>query len=234
MVNNVVVRNIDRADRQVVEHLGRLGVATVHEAMGRVGLMKPYMRPIYPGARLAASAVTILAHPGDNWMLHVATELMQEGDIAVVGTSAENTDGMFGELIATSWRAHGCVGLITDAGCRDTRELTEMKFPVWSRAVSAKGTVKETVGSCNVPVVVAGIGVNPGDVIVADDDGVVVVPRREAAAVAKASQDREDKEAVSRKELQEGTLALDRYGWREMLEKKGLRYVDRIEDLDSL
>jgi 4-hydroxy-4-methyl-2-oxoglutarate aldolase len=234
MVNNVVVRNIDRADRQVVEHLGRLGVATVHEAMGRVGLMKPYMRPIYPGARLAASAVTILAHPGDNWMLHVATELMQEGDIAVVGTSAENTDGMFGELIATSWRAHGCVGLITDAGCRDTRELTEMKFPVWSRAVSAKGTVKETVGSCNVPVVVAGISVNPGDVIVADDDGVVVVPRKEAAAVAKASQDREDKEAVSRKELQEGKLALDRYGWREMLEKKGLRYVDRIEDLDSL
>jgi 4-hydroxy-4-methyl-2-oxoglutarate aldolase len=234
MVNNVVVRNIDRADKKVIEQLGKCGVATVHEAQGRVGLVKPYIRPVWPGARIAGSAITVLAHPGDNWMLHVAAELIQPGDIVVVGTTAENTDGMFGELIATSWIAQGCAGFVTDAGVRDTRDLTELKFPVWSRAVSAKGTVKETVGSCNIPIVVAGTIVNPGDVVVADDDGVCIVPRRDAAEVARLSVEREEKEAVSRKELKEGKLALDRYGWRAPLAAKGLRYVDRIEDLDKL
>jgi 4-hydroxy-4-methyl-2-oxoglutarate aldolase len=234
MVNNVVVRNIDRADKKAIAQLGKSGVATVHEAQGRVGLVKPYIRPIWSGARIAGSAITVLAHPGDNWMLHVAAELIQPGDIVVVGTTAENTDGMFGELIATSWIAQGCAGFVTDAGVRDTKDLTEMKFPVWARAVSAKGTVKETVGSCNIPIVVAGTIVNPGDVVVADDDGVCIVPRKDADMIAKLSVEREEKEEISRKELKEGKLALDRYGWREPLAAKGLRYVDRIEDLDKL
>jgi 4-hydroxy-4-methyl-2-oxoglutarate aldolase len=226
----VVVRHIQRADANATGTLAALGTATVHEALGRSGLMKTYMRPIWAGAAIGGPAVTVLAQPGDNWMIHVAVEQCQKGDVLVVGCTADNTDGMFGELLATSLQARGVKGLIIDAGCRDVKTLHEMGFPVWSRAISAKGTVKATLGAVNVPVVCAGVNVEPGDVVVADDDGVVVVPKKLATEVAAKAQKRFDDEDGKRKRLAAGELGLDMYNMREPLKKAGLIYVDRPED----
>src|SRR5512137_2514362 len=200
----VVVRNIKRADSNAIGTLAAVGVSTAHEALGRSGLMKPYMRPIWPGAQIAGPAVTVLAQPGDNWMIHVAVEQCQKGDVLVVGCTADNTDGMFGELLATALRARGVIGLVIDAGCRDVRPISDMRFPVWSRAISAKGTVKATLGAVNVPVVCAGALVNPGDVVIADADGVVVVPAAIAQQAADAAEAREANEADKRKRLAAG------------------------------
>jgi 4-hydroxy-4-methyl-2-oxoglutarate aldolase len=222
-----VVRNISRASAELIATLAEQGVATIHEAQGRTGLMRPYIRPIYPAARVAGSAVTVLCHPGDNLMIHAAIEVCRRGDVLVVATKSESTDGMFGELLATSCSAHGIAGLVIDAGVRDVADLTDMRFPVWAKAISAQGTVKASPGSVNVEIVCAGALVHPGDIIVGDQDGVVIVNRDAAAEVARLGAARIEKEQRSRKRLQAGELGLDFYNLREKLKELGVEDVDK-------
>jgi 4-hydroxy-4-methyl-2-oxoglutarate aldolase len=228
-VKPTIVRRIRRADADAVRTLGELGVATVHEAQGRSGLMRPYMRPVYLTARVAGSAITVSCQPGDNLMIHAALELCQSGDLLVVTTTSDSTDGMFGELLAVSARARGVVGLVIDAGVRDVTDITLMNFPVWAKAISAQGTVKATPGSVNVPVVCAGASVRPGDVIVGDADGVVVVPRATAGEVARLGTERVAKEQKTRERLRQGELGLDFYGFRAKLADLGVQYVEEEE-----
>jgi 4-hydroxy-4-methyl-2-oxoglutarate aldolase len=228
-----IVRRIPRPDVQAVKVLGELGAATVHEAQGRTGVMLPYMRPTYPAARVSGPAVTVLCHPGDNLMIHASVEVCQPGDVLVVVTTSESNDGMFGDLLGTSCQAHGVVGLVIDAGVRDTAELTAMKFPVWAKAISPQGTVKASPGSVNVRVVCAGVVVNPGDVIVGDADGVVVVPRAAAAEVAKAAQQRVAKEEKTRERLAKGELGIEFYGLRAKLKELGVEYVEELVEEPS-
>ncbi len=232
-MKKVAVRNVERASQADIAALEPMGVATCHEAQGRTGMLNPYMRPIYPGARIAGSAVTACGHPGDNWMIHVALELCQPGDILVVGFSAESEEGMFGDLLATSAMTSGIKGLVIDSGVRDIRDLKEMGFPVWSKVVAAQGTVKETVGAVNVAITCAGATINPGDVILADDDGVCVVPRESASDIASAGREREEHETEKRARFSAGELSLDIYNMRGPLEDAGLEYVDSAEDLND-
>jgi 4-hydroxy-4-methyl-2-oxoglutarate aldolase len=233
MKMGAVVRRIPRTTKDELDELAQAGVASVHEAMGRAGLMQPYLRPVYTGARVAGNAITVLVHPGDNWMIHVAVELCQPGDVLVVAVSAENGDGMFGDLLATSLKAHGVQGLVIDAGVRDVADLREMQFPVWSRAISAKGTIKATLGTVNTPVICAGALVRGGDVIVADDDGVVVVPHGETEATLKASRQRLQKEALKRERLAKGELGMDIENMRPKLAELGLTYYETLEELEG-